>query len=319
MALISDDIYLAKEFLEDSELVAIPTETVYGLAANAFDEVAVKKIFEVKQRPDYNPLIVHIGKPEGVYDLVENVPAKAKLLMKAFWPGPLTLVLPKKEIVPQIITGKHSTVGVRIPNHPLTLALLNNLDFPLAAPSANMFGKISPTNSDHVEEGLGDLIPMILEGGAAEKGIESTIVGFDGDDNPVLLRHGVISRLMIENVVGTVTSYTINNETPEAPGMLTSHYAPNTKCLLVDDLKSAIESHRDKKLGVLSFTAPFQGENILANLILSSIGDGAEAARNLYAHLHLLDHSDAELLLFEKLPDLEVSASINDKLKRATA
>lgn len=319
MALISDDIYLAKEFLEDGELVAIPTETVYGLAANAFDEIAVKRIFEVKQRPDYNPLIVHIGKQEDVYNLVEKVPAKAKLLMEAFWPGPLTLVLPKKEIVPQVITGKHSTVGVRMPNHALTLNLLNNLDFPLAAPSANMFGKISPTNSDHVEEGLGDLIPMILEGGAAEKGIESTIVGFDGTDNPVLLRHGVISRLMIEKVTGEVTSYTINNEAPEAPGMLTSHYAPNTKCLLVDDLKSAIEAYPNKKIGVLSFRAPYEGDNVVINLVLSTSGDGAEAARNLYAHLHLLDHSNADLLLFEKLPELEISASINDKLKRATA
>ncbi len=182
MSIISTDLSKAVELLNNEELVAIPTETVYGLAGNIFSEKAVKAIFETKERPFFNPLIVHIPNIDYLETIVEAVPEKAKLLAEAFWPGPITLVLKKKSIIPDLITGGKDTVAVRIPNHPLTLDLLSKLVFPLAAPSANPFNRISPTKAEHVESYFKDKIKMVLDGGACKSGIESTIIGFENGE-----------------------------------------------------------------------------------------------------------------------------------------
>lgn len=179
MSIISKDIAKAVELLFNEELVAIPTETVYGLAGNIYSEKAITAIFETKQRPKFNPLIVHIPSVDYLEKIVTDIPEKAKLLADAFWPGPITLVLNKKDTIPDLITAGKTTVAVRVPNHPTTLELLERLEFPLAAPSANPFNRISPTKPEHVEDYFKNEIKMVLDGGACTKGIESTIIGVD--------------------------------------------------------------------------------------------------------------------------------------------
>lgn len=178
---ISSDINKAKTILESGELVAIPTETVYGLAANIYDENAIKKIFTTKKRPYFNPLIVHIYSMQQMEELVTTIPYNAKKLAKAFWPGALTLVLPKKDVVPDLVTGGQNTVALRIPHHPLTLSLLQKLSFPIAAPSANPYGSISPTTAQHVANYFPKDVQLVLDGGSCKQGLESTIIGFRGE------------------------------------------------------------------------------------------------------------------------------------------
>ena len=204
MAEIGKDIQKAKDFLEKDELVAIPTETVYGLAANALNPIAVAKIFEAKERPTFDPLIVHTHSLQEVYKFVTNIHPALLKLAEAFWPGPLTLLLPKKEIIPSLVTSGLDRVGVRVPNHSLTLDLLSQLNFPLAAPSANPFGYISPTTAMHVEKQLGTKIPYILDGGSCEVGLESTIVGEENGEI-IIYRLGGLSVDEIETIVGKVS------------------------------------------------------------------------------------------------------------------
>jgi len=228
MTIVSKDISKAVQILNNHDVVAIPTETVYGLAGNIYSEKALRKIFEIKQRPLFNPLIVHVHSLEKVEELVLDFPEKAKKLAKAFWPGPLTLVLKKKAIIPDLITAGKDTVAIRIPNHPVTLSLLKELPFPLAAPSANPFGCISPTKASHVEGYFKSSLSMVLEGGDCKKGIESTIIGFENNE-PVLYRLGSISIEEISHVVGALKIKNKKEIAPEAPGMLERHYAPKTK------------------------------------------------------------------------------------------
>ena len=199
--MISTDIRQAAELLRRGNVVAIPTETVYGLAANIYDETAVQRIFSLKQRPLFNPLIVHAGSIESISDLTLNLKGVALELAKKFWPGPLTLLLEKKSEVPDLITAGKNTVAVRIPNHPTALELLNQLDFPLAAPSANPFSRISPTNAEQVEAYFGNEVSMILDGGQCKRGIESTILGFP-DGLPTLYRFGALDHDQIESITG---------------------------------------------------------------------------------------------------------------------
>ena len=201
MTLISQDIDQAISLLNQDELIAIPTETVYGLAGNIYSEKAISAIYALKQRPLFNPLIVHVHSVDQLENLTIEFPEKAKKLATQFWPGPLTLILKKHPNVPDLITAGNDTVAVRIPNHALTLALLSKLDYPLAAPSANPFGSISPTNALHVADYFVGQLPMVLEGGQCQNGIESTIVGFENGE-PVLYRLGAISQEDIEHVVG---------------------------------------------------------------------------------------------------------------------
>ena len=317
MTLVSKDIDKAIEILSNHDLVAIPTETVYGLAGNIFSEIAIKKIFEMKQRPMFNPLIVHISSPEKLDSIASHVPKKAKLLAEAFWPGPLTLILDKQKNIPDLVTAGKHTVGIRVPNHPVALALLDRLEFPLAAPSANPFGNISPTSSDHVKNYFYGVLKMVLEGGECKSGIESTIVGFE-DDKPVVYRLGSIPVEDIEKIAGSVAIQNKKESTPEAPGMLSRHYAPETHTFLVDDVETFLKSCSQKKIGLLLFDKELSIPQITVQSVLSPKGDLKEATANLYAALHHLDSLDLDLIVAQKFPDHGLGKSINDRLERAT-
>lgn len=317
MTIVSDDIKKAVEVLNDEDLVAIPTETVYGLAGNIFSKKAIKKIFELKQRPLFNPLIVHTYSIGQLDKFVSHMPDKAKKLAEAFWPGSLTLILKKKSSIPDLVTAGKDTVGIRIPNHPLTLSLLKELDFPLAAPSANPFGCISPTSPLHVKNYFHGKLSMVLDGGNCQNGIESTIIGFE-DEEPVLYRLGSISIEEITAIVGLIEVKNKKEVAPDAPGMLSRHYAPETSTFLVDDIVPFVAQNVDKKIGVLRFDKGLDGANIEATEILSDKGDLKEAASNLYAALHKLDKLDLDIIVAEKFPDYGLGKSINDRLERAT-
>lgn len=314
---ISTDIHKAKSILEAENLVAIPTETVYGLAGNAFSETAIKKIFATKNRPLFNPLIVHIHSKALLNDLAEKVPQKAYQLAEAFWPGSLTLVLKKKSNIPNLVTAGKNTVAVRVPNHTLTLSLLQLLDFPLVAPSANPFGSISPTTAEHVANYFPETVPLVLDGGICESGIESTIIGFD-EDEPILYRLGAISIEAIEAVVGKVTVMNTKEAAPEAPGMLLKHYAPKTKTILVDDIENFLKENTLPKIGTISFYKTTAHSNVVHQEVLSERKDFKEAAANLYQAMHRLDKMNLNLIVAERFPDENLGKSINDRLNRAT-
>ncbi len=316
MSIISTDISKAVTILNNEELVAIPTETVYGLAGNIFSEKAVKAIFKTKERPFFNPLIVHIPNLEYLTNVVSHVPEKARLLAEAFWPGSLTLVLPKKNTIPDIITAGKSTVAVRIPNHPLSLELLKQLDFPLAAPSANPFNRISPTTAQHVASYFKDKIDMVLDGGSCKNGIESTIIGFENDD-PIIYRLGAIAVEQIEAVIGKIKVKNKKATSPDAPGMLDKHYAPRTLTVLSNNILEDLKTYSDKRIGVLSFSSSFEGDNIQHQIILSEEQNLNEAASKLYDALHELDSLKLDIIIAEVFPDFGLGKSINDRLQRA--
>jgi L-threonylcarbamoyladenylate synthase len=314
---MKEEILKAATLLKDGNVVAIPTETVYGLAANAFNEEAVRKIFEIKGRPLFNPLIVHIKSIDFLEQLACNIPPKAKQLAQHFWPGSLTLVLPKKDIVPSIITAGKDTVAVRVPNHPVTLALLNSLNFPLAAPSANPFGTISPTEAKHVSDYFNENIPMVLDGGKCQNGIESTIIGFEHDE-PILYRLGSVTVEEIEKIVGKISVKNKKEIAPDAPGMLEKHYAPKTKTHLELDVNAFIQKHPNKKIGVLLFNQRIEENTFINQEILSENGNYKQAAVNLYSAMHRLDKLGLDLIVAERFPDIDLGKSINDRLERAT-
>ncbi|WP_405609722.1 L-threonylcarbamoyladenylate synthase [Polaribacter sp. Asnod1-A03] len=316
MSIISKDIQKAITLLTDEKLVAIPTETVYGLAGNIFSEKAIKSIFSTKKRPFFNPLIVHVPSITSLEEIVIHIPEKAKLLANAFWPGSMTMVLKKSDKIPDLITAGKDTVAVRVPNHPLTLELLKQLPFPLAAPSANPFGSISPTKPEHVERYFKNDIEMVLDGGSCTNGIESTIIGFENDE-PIIYRLGALALEDIEAVIGKVLIKNKKEQSPDAPGMLARHYAPATKTLLVDDISIEIKHHLGKKIGVLSFSNSLN-DNSLTEIILSEKGSMHEAASKLYDSLHELDHLDLDVIIAERFPDNGLGKSINDRLQRAT-
>ena len=317
MTQISSDISKAIELLNKEDVVAIPTETVYGLAGNIYSEKAIRKIFEVKQRPLFNPLIVHIPSIDHLEKIVREFPVKAQKLAEAFWPGSLTLILPKRLNIPEIVTGGKDTVGVRIPNHPVTLSLLKQLSFPLAAPSANPFNRISPTSSDHVKAYFENTLSMVLEGGECKNGIESTIIGFENNE-AILYRLGGISVEDIEKIIGKIQIRNISETTPNAPGMLAKHYAPKTKMFLLDDLDKFIENNKSKKIGILKFKENLNTASVEHIEILSKSGDLKEAASKLYSTLHKLDSLNLDLIVAERFPDVGLGKSINDRLERAT-
>lgn len=311
-AKIGSFVQEAAQLLRAGEVVAIPTETVYGLAANAFDEAAVLKVFEAKARPSFDPLIVHIGRKDELTRVVAELPPGAEALMETFWPGPLTLVLPKKPAVPDLVTSGLDTVGVRMPAHPLTRELLGSLDFPLAAPSANPFGYVSPTTAQHVADQLGDRIPYILDGGPCTVGVESTIVGWE-ENRWVLYRPGGIPVERIEAVIGRVEP-ALKHVLPAAPGMLESHYAPR-KRVMVGDMDALLRRFAGQRVGIISFREERSGHRCE---VLSEQGDLAEAARHLFAVLRELDASDCEVILAERFPDEGLGRAINDRLRRAS-
>jgi L-threonylcarbamoyladenylate synthase len=315
MAQIGTDQQMAKALLEAGKVVGIPTETVYGLAANALDPDAVLTIFRVKNRPAFDPLIIHTDSLEKVARFVKDLPEAAQALAKAFWPGPLTLLLTRQPVIPDLVTSGLPTVAVRIPNHPLTRALLSSLDFPLAAPSANPFGYISPTTAQHVANQLGDQIPYILDGGPANIGLESTIVGFE-DDIPTIYRLGGLAQEFIEQVVGPVAVRSHSTSNPKAPGMLSSHYAPRKPVYLV---RPGAYPPPAPRSGALVFRESFGGITDANQRTLSPTGDLNEAAKNLFAYLRELDQLDIDQIYAELLPSAGLGHAINDRLRRAAA
>jgi L-threonylcarbamoyladenylate synthase len=316
MADIGTEIAIAKELLEEGKLVAIPTETVYGLAGNALNEEAVTEIYLAKNRPYFDPLIVHVGDIDAVKDYVEVIPDKALELMKRFWPGPLTILLPRKSIIPDLVTAGLDRVGVRCPDHPLTLKLLQRLSFPLAAPSANPFGYVSPTNPEHVNEQLGNKIDYILDGGDCKVGVESTIIGFENQET-IIHRVGGLSVEAIEAVIGPVTVNTHSESNPQAPGQLQSHYSPQ-KPLMLGKIPELYLQNKGKAMAVMSFREEYELPNVRTQIVLSSSGNLDEAARKLFSVLRELDKRDVEIILTEEVPDIGLGRAINDRLRRAS-
>ena len=316
MSIISNDIQKAIALLSNEELVAIPTETVYGLAGNIFSEKAIKCIFKTKKRPFFNPLIVHISCVTLLDTIVSEVPEKAKILANTFWPGAMTLVLKKHKNIPDIITAGKDTVAVRVPNHPITTALLKQLPFPLAAPSANPFNNISPTKPAHVERYFKNDIKMVLDGGTCKNGIESTIIGFENDE-PIIYRLGALAIEDIEAVIGTIKIKNKKEENPDAPGMLDKHYSPLTTTILTTDIESEIRKHTNKKIGILAYNSSFKNDAVAIEIILSKNSNLKEAASKLYTGLHELDHLNLDVIIAEKLPETGLGKSINDRLQRA--
>lgn len=311
------DLSRAAELLQNGELVAIPTETVYGLAANALNPAAVLKIYETKGRPTFNPLIVHVHSASDFSKYASEVPELVKTLAEKFSPGPITFVLPKKSIIPDIVTGGGDTVALRVPGHPITLKLLSQLDFPLAAPSANPFGYISPVNAMHVADQLDGLIPYILDGGPSIIGVESTVVTVE-NNKLIVLRLGGVSVEDLKDVAGEVEMRINSSSDPKSPGQLKSHYAPKIP-LRLGNMEELLKEYPAKKKALLSFTQKYSAENIIAEEILSPSGDLNEAARNLFIALRKLDNSEAEMILAEKFPDHGLGSAINDRLERAAA
>jgi L-threonylcarbamoyladenylate synthase len=317
MADIGKDIEKAQKLLEEGSVVAIPTETVYGLAANALNPEAVIQIFKIKQRPAFDPLIIHTNDLEKIHEYVTNIPDKAYLLAEAFWPGPLTILLEKRANIPDIVTSGLNRVAIRIPDHALSLALLDKLSFPLAAPSANPFGYISPTTAYHVNDQLGSSIQYILDGGPCAVGIESTIVGFEGDI-PFIYRLGGMSLEQIQDILGTVTAKAHSTSNPSAPGMLQSHYAPK-KPVIIGNIDSLIQQYKGKNFAILSFNKTIEQGFTARQIDLSKTGSLEEAAKNLFTALRTLDKLPVDLILTDYLPDEGLGKAINDRLKRAAA
>ena len=315
--MISNAIELAVELLKKEDIIGFPTETVYGLAGNIYSEKAIDTIYRTKQRPSFNPLIVHIKQIEDLNKVAIEIPESAKILAKLFWPGPLTLLLKKHASVPDRITAGKPTVAVRIPNHPVALSLLHQLDFPLAAPSANPFSSISPTSAEHVENYFGDKLPMVLDGGLCKAGIESTIVGFH-DDEIIIYRLGAISKEEIEKIVGPVSLLNKNENAPEAPGMLSRHYAPKSTLFLTTNVLEQVKLFPNKKIGLLLFKQPEKEQDVACQIILSPSGNLQEATSKLYASLHELDSMQIDIILAERFPDNGLGRTINDRLERAS-
>ncbi len=313
-ALIDTDLELAAQLLNDGKCVAIPTETVYGLAANALDKSAAAQIFKIKDRPEFDPLIVHVDSMRSAMKWVTEFPENAEMLARRFWPGPLTLVLPKRKEIPYEVTSGLDTVGLRVPQHDLTLQLLEMLNFPLAAPSANPFGYVSPTTAEHVFDQLRDKIPYILDGGESQVGIESTIVGFE-KGIPVIYRKGAVTEEMIVEVCGEVRTQNHSVSNPKAPGMLTSHYSPNAD---VEIITRFIREIRDNE-GYIAWKELPKGMQVKNKFILSEKGDLFEAARRLYAGLRLLDRKGLVRIFIEMVPESGIGVSINDRIKRSAA
>lgn len=311
---IGKDLLKAKKILEKGGLVGIPTETVYGLAANGFCDTAVVRIFEAKKRPHFNPLILHTDSLEKIGTFVTEVPPLARFLAQKFWPGPLTLILKPTAAVPALVTAGLPTVAVRIPNHPLTLSLLSMLDFPLAAPSANSSGYISPTKPTHLLSGLHTPPSYVLDGGTCQVGLESTIV-LPQKEKIIILRQGGLPIEKFENL-GIEIDFTSHSASPpQAPGMLSRHYSPHTPIFL-GNIADLLKQQAGKKVGILSFKTDYSAA-AAATKILSRQGDLSEAARQLFAALRALDGAGTDVILAEPVPNKALGIAINDRLRRA--
>jgi L-threonylcarbamoyladenylate synthase len=314
---ISTDRAATVELLRKAEIVALPTETVYGLAADALDPIAVAKIFEAKDRPRFDPLIVHL--PGNAWlERVVRVPAQDEQLVlnlaAHFWPGPFTMVLPKRESIPEIVTAGLDTVAVRISAHPVFSEVVKAFGKPLAAPSANRFGHVSPTTAQHVLDELGGRVPLILDAGPTQHGIESTVVAVR-DGKIDILRRGPITEEQLA-AFGKV-DLIMPREKISAPGQLASHYAPKARLQLIDDAKS-FSPDENQRVALLAWNPVTKDERFVAVRNLSERRDLREAAANLFRYLRELDALDVDLIVAERVPDQGLGAAILDRLRRAS-
>lgn len=323
-ALFGEAAARAAELLRLGELVALPTETVYGLAANAFDARAVGKIFEAKGRPAQNPIIVHVASLEMARRCVREWPLLAEKLAAAFWPGPLTMVLPKSTLIPPIATAGGETVGIRWPSHPFIQEVIRQCDSPLAAPSANLSNQISPTNATHVQKSLGQKIKLIVDGGQSQVGIESTVLDLTVSP-PRLLRPGMIHEESLLAVTGQLAlGFGGHEEILKSPGLLRKHYAPKAKLLILEwsdeaDLKARLgqtTSHLNKVHVIAHSRIPLGGSFGRVSVIPH---DAEAFARAIYAELHHCDELGAEMIVVESLPKTSEWRALADRLSRAAA
>ncbi|MEV6703017.1 L-threonylcarbamoyladenylate synthase [Streptomyces sp. NPDC051453] len=314
----TSDIDKAAGVLRGGGLVAFPTETVYGLGANAEDPAAVARIFQAKGRPPSHPLIVHIGGAQLLGDWVQEVPATARLLAQHFWPGPLTLVLRRSQRVPLEATGGLETVAVRVPEHPVALALLAAFGGGVTAPSANRFGSVSPTTADHVRAELGDAVDYVLDGGSCEVGVESTIVDVTGE-TPSLLRPGGVTREDLEAVLGRPISLDATSDV-RVPGQHPSHYAPRARVVLVEpeNIKAEAELAQDAGHTVGVFLPPaFADTPVKAHAVVTVPASMAAYARGLYGFLRELDQQGCDLIVASLPVEEELGLAIANRLRRA--
>ncbi|MGB6517472.1 MAG: L-threonylcarbamoyladenylate synthase [Candidatus Cybelea sp.] len=306
-----ESIEQAGQALRSGGVIAFPTETVYGLGALAFDPVAVARIFEIKRRPHFDPLIVHVLDRQMLGRVVAEVPHVAERLIERFWPGPLTLVLRKQAEVPEIVTAGLPSVAVRMPSHEFARSLLKEVGAPLAAPSANPFGGLSPTRAEHVAAGLGERVDLIVDGGPSEHGLESTIVALEPE--AVLLRPGAIQVEAIEEVIGRLTR--VRGGPAQAPGGFPHHYSPRTPLRVIDP--RLVPAHERRLAGAIALREGFEG--YAAVRILSRGGDLREAAARFFEALHHLDSLGLERIDAQPLPENGLGLAMMDRLARAAA
>ena len=312
-----ENLKIAAEVIRKGGLVAFPTETVYGLGGDTFNPDAVARIFEVKERPSFDPIIVHIADFDDIRRLCKKVDERAKILAERFWPGPLTIVLKKSEKVPDIVTAGLDTVAVRMPSHPVARKLIEYSKTPIAAPSANLFGRLSPTTAEHVKEQLGDRIDIIIDAGRCPVGVESTVI--DLTKEPTILRLGGTPVEEIEKVIGRVRILT-HSDKPRSPGQLSKHYSPKTPLRII---KEKVVIEHGKKAGLLAFRQPddeiakrFEKIEVLSNS--DDLNEALrQAAQNLFSALHRLDKANLDVIYAERVPEIGLGKAIMDRLRKA--
>jgi L-threonylcarbamoyladenylate synthase len=315
------EIEAAVQALRDGDVVAFPTETVYGLGANASHDLAVHKIYDLKQRPATHPLIVHIDNRRFLHRWAREVPEAAQKLAEKFWPGPLTLVLPRADNVPDVVTGGQDTVAIRVPSHPMAQQLLTAFGGGIAAPSANRFGRLSATRAEHVREEFGDAVRVVLDGGECQLGLESTIVSFVGGETR-LLRPGGVTLEQLRSVAGKVeVASASDGDLPRVPGMLSSHYAPQTPLQIVvaDELELTAErlSSHQQRIAVLAQRPPLK---TYPSVTWINAGSRVDAyAHDLYVNLRTLDKTGCARILVQRVPETPAWDAVRDRLTRAAA
>ncbi|HMS82641.1 MAG TPA: L-threonylcarbamoyladenylate synthase [Nitrospira sp.] len=315
----SESIRVAGKTIRLGGLVAFPTETVYGLGCDALNPEAASKVFEAKQRPQFDPLIVHIADRMQLDKVVTVLTAIARQLIDQFWPGPLTLVLPKQPAIPDLVTAGLATVAVRMPSHPVAQALIREAGTPIAAPSANPFGYVSPTTAHHVADGLGSAIDLILDGGPCSVGVESTIVSLVGSQAE-LLRPGSITPEQLSAVIGPLRRSSPVIDQPTAPGQLARHYATQTPVTILTSAETRPVLLNNERAGLLIFSqANASGERFAAIEVLSTTGDLREAAHNLFAALRRLDAHGLDRIYVEPCREEGLGMAIMDRLRRCAA
>lgn len=311
-----ENIMKSAEILKNGGLVGIPTETVYGLGGNAFSAEAVTKIFAAKERPFFDPLIVHIADFESINNIAIIESDKVRKLADAFWPGPLTMILKKRENIPLIVTSGLDTVAIRMPNHKVALEIIKNGGGAIAAPSANPFGYLSPTSAEHVEEQLGKRIDMIIDGGNCTIGVESTVIDMTAVI-PTILRPGGLEKEKIESVIGEVRMLDRKDKKISAPGQMENHYAPSRSLFIVDTITEEMVS--ENRSGILLFRENKEFENKNKNIeVLSKDGDLLEASSRLFHCLHLLDKCDIDVIYAQRVPEEGLGIAIMDRLYKAS-